>query len=75
MEHIDYFQDPSTLVGKEIRHKFILADTNTVEWYHGTVVDYDALKKKYEIKYDDEENSCKFNLVLDLLNGDLKVCY
>ena len=73
LEHMDYFQDPSTLVGKEIRHKFIVADTNTFEWYHGTIVDYDALEKKHEIRYDYEEESCKFDLILDLLNGDLEV--
>ena len=70
---MDYFQDPSTLVGKHIRHKFVVTETNCEEWYHGVVIDYDACEKKHDIQYDGEEESCKFDLILDLLTGDLQI--
>ena len=76
LEHKDYFQDPTTLVGKHIRHKLVVRETNAVyheEWYHGVVIDYDACKKKHDILYDGEEESCKFDLVLGLLTGDLQI--
>ena len=38
LENSEYFQDPCTLVGKSIRHKFLDADTNTFQWYDGTIV-------------------------------------
>ena len=37
------------------------------------VVDYDTYTKAHEVLYDEEEESCFFDLILDLLNGDLKV--
>ncbi len=44
---------------------------NIVEWYHGTIVNYDAVEKEH--KMDNEEDFCSFDLVLDLLSGDLEV--
>ena len=46
---------------------------NIVEWYHGTIVNYDAVEKEHKIQYDNEEDFCSFDLVLDLLSGDLEV--
>ena len=43
------------------------------EWYDGVVIDYDAYEKKHDILYDGEEESCKFDLILDLLTGDLQI--
>ena len=49
-KHKDYIQDPSTLVGKQIRHKFVVTEMHHEDWYHGTVIDYDACEKKHEIQ-------------------------
>lgn len=67
----EYIQDPSILVGKSIQHRFE-TDDSTV-WYNGFVVGYIPSSKTHEIKYEGEEEHCKFDLILDLLNGDLKV--
>ena len=58
---------------KHISHKFELEDTNDIKWYNSMEVDYDKYTKGHEILYDEEEESCFFDLILDLLNGDLKV--
>ena len=65
--------DPSSLVRRHISHKFELEDTNDIKRYNGMVVDYDTYTKVHEVLYDEEEESCFFGLILDLLNGDLKV--
>ena len=39
-----------------------------VQWY-----DYDTYTKAHQVLYDEEEESYFFDLILDLLNGDLKV--
>ena len=72
-EHPVHVEDPCSLVGKRIRHKFIVADTHTVDWYQGTIVDYSTVEKKHKIQYDVEDEQCSFDLILDLLNGDLEV--
>ena len=54
---------------KRMRHKFVVADTNAVEWYLGTIVNYNAVEKKHEIQYDDEDELCRFDLILDRLRS------
>ncbi len=73
LEHSEYFQDPSTLVGKRIRHKFLDVDTNTFKWYDGTIIEYNPLEKQHEVKYENETDLYKFDLILDILTGDLEV--
>lgn len=73
LEYSAYFQDPGTMVGKRIRHKFLDADTNTFQWYDGTILEYDPLEKKHEVKYENETDQYKFDLILDILSGDLEV--
>ena len=70
LEHSEYFQDPSTLVGKCIRHTFLDMDTNSFKWYNGTIVKYE---KMHEVKYENEIDQYKFDLILDILSGDLEV--
>ena len=62
----EYIQDPSILVGKSIQHRFE-TDDSTV-WYNGFVLGYIPSSKTHEIKYEGEEEHCKFDLILDLLN-------
>ena len=73
LEYSEYFQDPCTLAGKHVRHKFLDADMNTFQWYDGTIVKYDPLEKKHKVKYKNETDQYKFDVILDMLSGDLEV--
>ena len=44
-----------------------------VKWYCGTIISYDVTTKLHEIEYDGEEEHCYFDLVIELLSGDIKV--
>uniref|UniRef100_A0A1X7T216 Uncharacterized protein n=1 Tax=Amphimedon queenslandica TaxID=400682 RepID=A0A1X7T216_AMPQE len=65
-----YICNPSALVGRRIKHKFI-EETKEIEWYIGMVLDYDSDTKAHEVLYDGEVDHCFFDLTMDLLNGDL----
>ena len=58
---LEYSEDPCTLVGNVLRHKFLDADTNTFQWYDGTIVKYDPLEKKHEVKYENETHQYNFD--------------
>ena len=62
--------DPNSLVGKTIMHKF-LVDNEKEEWFSGFVLDYDG--ETHHIKYEDSSEIFNFNLIEDLMNGDLRV--
>ena len=72
-----YIDDPFSMIGKKIQHRFEIDTYSAGEvkiiWYHGTIIDYDATTKSYEIEYEGEEEHCYFDLTIDLLNGDIKV--
>ena len=63
---------PEALVGKKISHKFEVAEDET-KWYAGTIISYSASMKTHEIAYDDEDETCHFDIAIDLANGDLVV--
>ena len=63
---------PEALVGKRISHNFEVAEDET-KWYAGTIINYSASMKTHEIAYDDEEETCHFDITIDLANGDLIV--
>ena len=60
------------LVGKCISHKFEV-DTAEEKWYDGIIVNYDCETKIFEIKYDEEEEHCSFDLTEDAMMGDLLI--
>ena len=64
--------DPATLVGKSIEHKFEL-DDGEFEWFRGFVVAYNKTTSLHEVAYEGEQEHCHFNLIEDLLAGDLKL--
>ena len=70
---LKFIQNPGSLVGRDVSHKFKVDETGEIRWYHGTVIGYDLATKLHQIEYEDEEEHCYFDLTLDLLNGDLKV--
>ena len=73
-ENAIFIKNPSSLVGKRIIHKFELPDGfQTIKWYSGMVLDYNAVNKVHTVMYDGEEDECYFHLASDILNGDLKV--
>lgn len=58
-------------MGKCIQHRF--ETDQSTQWFNGTVISYDPDSKLHEVEYESEEEHCNFDLILDLLNGDLKV--
>ena len=65
--------EPTSLIGKQVEHRFEHEDTHDPEWYHGSVVGYDPSTKLFEIAYDGEEDTCNFDIILDLTLGDLVI--
>ena len=65
-----YIQNPTLLVGSQIKHKFEIAETGK-ETFFGSVISYDSINKLHEIKYDDEQENCYFDLTQDVIMGDL----
>ena len=65
--------EPTSLIGKRVEHKFEHEDTREAEWYCGSIVGYDPSTKLFEIAYDGEEDSCNFDIILDLILGDLVI--
>jgi len=64
---------PTSLIGKRVEHKFEHEDTHEAEWYCASIVGYDPSTKLFEITYDCEEDSCNFDIILDLILGDLVI--
>ena len=52
----DLILDPSALVARHISHKFELDDTCKIQWYHGTIVGYDAATKNTKSRMMEREN-------------------
>ena len=61
------------LVGKTINHKFFLKEKQDYAWFKGTVLDYNPVNWKYEVQYENEEDTCLFTLDVDWALGDLEV--
>ena len=66
-----YIQNPTLLVESQIKHKFEIAETGKETWFFGSVISYDSTNKLHEIKYDDEQENCYFDLTQDIIMGDL----
>lgn len=71
-EYAEYLQDPSSLVGKRVTHRFELPNYS-MKWYEGTVLQFDKDTQQHTLVYEDDDEQYTFNLVIDLLSGDLKV--
>lgn len=65
--------EPESLIGKHVKHKFELEETHESKWFFGHIVNYDSSTKLYEIAYVEEEEHCNFDIVLDLLLGDIDI--
>ena len=63
--------NPECLVNKHILHRFEYEGKLT--WYSGYVLSYNHVTDLHELSYDSEEDHCHFNLMEDLINGDLKI--
>ena len=64
---------PTSLIGKCVEHRFEHEDTCEAKWYCGSIVGYDPSTKFFEIMYDGEEETCSFDIILDLMLGDLVI--
>lgn len=48
------------VIGKQVRMKFQIVDSNTSEWFQGIISSYDGVTQKYGIYFpSDEETVCK----------------
>ena len=65
--------DPNTLVGKQVKDKFKDESTSEEQWYIGNVISYNTVSKLHEISYNGEDKHCHFDLIQDLISGDLIV--
>ena len=69
--------DPFSLVGRHVYHRFIDESTSTStsgseQWYEGFILGYNATTRLHEIAYVEEEENFHYNLIDDLVAGDLK---
>ena len=64
--------DSSSLVGKEVLHRFML-ESGEEKWFHGVVISYNAATQRHELVYDGETDHQHFNLTEDIRDGDLEV--
>ena len=55
------------LLAGRVGHKFEREDTHEAERYCGSIVGCDPSAKLFEITYDGEDNSCNFDIILDLI--------
>ena len=64
-----------SLVGHRVLHKFEVdtCSKEKIKWFSGVIVSYNPVTSLHEIAYDEEEEHCFFNLLEDLLQGDLIV--
>ena len=63
--------NPLSLVGRHISHKFICEDTREEVWYEGYIVEYNMITKMHELAYIEEDDNCHFDLTEDLRNRDI----
>ena len=65
--------DPFSLVGRRVYHRFIdESNSDSEDWYERFILGYNATTKLHEIAYVEEEDNFHFNLMDDLVAGDLK---
>ena len=69
----DVMKNPTLLIGRRIEQIFEESD-GTTNWYQGTVLkrlpDNDSM---FEVMYDDDEETYTFNLMEDIIIGDLRL--
>ena len=62
---------PESLVGRRVLHRFEVEKEE--KWFPGLIISYSPRSCLHEISYEGEEEHCYFNLIEDLLKGDLVV--
>ena len=67
-----YIRNPAFLIGKRVQHRFLDEEGGTT-WYSGTITGYLPNQKTHRVEYDEESGHYDFDLILDLLVGDLCV--
>ena len=68
----DAFLNPELLIGKVVRHRF--QDGEDLTWYNGRIIDMNCETMEHQIQYEGEDDTCSFNLLEDIKNGDLELC-
>ncbi len=70
---VDFEANPSLLVGKRIRHKFV--EDGDEMWYEGYVLGYDNNLNEHEVVYTEDSEHYSYNLLGDLEEGSLEVLH
>lgn len=65
-----FVKNPTSLVGRNVKHRFLDETANTLTWYTGTVVEYSCQDKTPCLKYEGESEYCHFDLIIDMILGD-----
>ena len=68
-----FIRNPTSLIGRKVKQRFLDEVGGTPTWYSGTVIDYSHQEKTHCLTYEGESEHCHFDLTLDLLLGDLIV--
>ena len=64
---------PQQLVGRKVSHRFYDRQNKKYKWYEGLVIGYNKEDHEHEVVYENEEEHCHFNLLIDYATGDLKI--
>ena len=69
-------ENPQLLVNTKVLHKFKDAENNEINWYKGDVLSIHKLNgrlTKFNVKYEGEDEICRFPLLIDMEKGDLLI--
>ena len=73
-EQCDFFiRNPTSLIGRKVKQRFLDEENGDSAWYFGTVIDYSPQEKTHCLRYEGECEECHFDLTLDFLLGDLLI--
>lgn len=61
-----FIKNPTSLIGRRIRHRFVDEESNTSNWCVGTVTDYSFQSRSHTLTYE-ESPLYEFDITLDLI--------
>jgi hypothetical protein len=68
-----FIRNPTSLIGRKVKQRFLDEVGGTPTWYSGTIIDYSHQEKTHCLTFEGESEHCHFDLTLDLILGDLIV--
>ena len=71
VQYDSFIRNPTSLIGRQVKQRFLDGEDGSSNWYLGTVMDYSPEEKTHCLTYEGESEECHFDLTIDLLLGDL----